>query len=229
MNPDYADPERDRRAFLLEILKAQEGHEFSLYGTGVSSVLEATDLIIDLLLQTSQLLKEGTSLSEQVNPEIGFSEWHQDALGNPKQFRIVESRKQYWNEPLGDELLALAESFVRLKATEFEGSLYLPTLSPANEVHDNRSKCRDDRSEKKDRRSAKAQKYYHVRHTRRKTEQKKHSNQPKVGSNAPTRFPIKGKPRIKGYSSISPKIQSPEKVKDRRWKQALIEQGKFSK
>lgn len=225
MNPDFDDPDRDRRTFLIEVLQHSRGQDFSLFGTGVSSVLEATDLIIDLLLQLSQLLEEGTSLSEQSNPEIGFSEWHQDALGNPKQFRIVENRKQYWNEPLAKQLRELASSFVGLKRSEFEGSLYLPTLSPSQEVSYSGSKVRPYCSKKNKGRNQKAQKYYNIRHDRRKAEQKNHLNQPLVENEPSSRNSAKEIPRVKGYSSISSSSFPESKKGKRTWTDTLRAKG----
>jgi hypothetical protein len=180
LSGDYSSPDYDLEQlnFLLSVLNESKALNFSLSGTGISSIRAATDLIIDLLTKLSQLFKEGSSLSEQVNPEIGFSEWHQDALGNPKQFRIAQSRKQYWNESLGKELMDLACRFVALKRTDFEGSLYLPSLAHREKllVDDNEISPKGFKNRKP--RKNKRYHYYRIRQ-RRKAESHAHFNSPK--------------------------------------------------
>ncbi len=72
------------------------------------------DCAIDIMLLLRRMFELGAA-SQLPNIGIGFSDWEQDVLGNPKQFRITSPSKYYW-DPNADEFFTqLAQTFVEIK------------------------------------------------------------------------------------------------------------------
>ena len=99
--------DKDRLDFLIRSLTQAKKFGFSSLSSPVEILLEAGT---DLLLVLSNNFERGRK-SLPLNAEIGFSQDFQDALGNPKQFRI-QRKNPVWLDPQIAQYLRKMASFL---------------------------------------------------------------------------------------------------------------------
>lgn len=75
------------------------------------------DALIDILLIIWRYYQYGTEGLKK-NQGLGFSPKYQDALGNPKQFRINFPKEYFWDPKAQEIFLNLASTFVKIKNKE---------------------------------------------------------------------------------------------------------------
>lgn len=113
---DSQDPKEQKFfAILKEALELGYSLTFdSRKSSNLFSPIEALlDSVIDILL-IMRKLSAGVQ-GQRLNQGIGFSDTVQDSLGNPKQFRIAQPSKFYWDPEAEEFFFRLAEALVRVK------------------------------------------------------------------------------------------------------------------
>lgn len=103
--------DKDRLQDLIEYLQLASKTGFSSLSSPIEFLLETAT---DLCLIISSQLKEGM-MTRQNNPEIKFSEFQSDDLGNPKQISIRKTSKFIWDPETASFVKKLASFFVLIK------------------------------------------------------------------------------------------------------------------
>jgi hypothetical protein len=98
---------------LKELIQALE----KAYMVGFASQSSPVDLLIDVMIDTSLLLKGFLLEKKDVskNPGIKFLETQQDVLGNPKQVQIPELIMDWYNPNASKFFASLAVELVKMK------------------------------------------------------------------------------------------------------------------
>jgi predicted small lipoprotein YifL len=110
-----------------EILDAARSLDFFSSQDVTSTRLPALfQIMIEAALQASNLLEKGIDQLQRGSAELGFSEFEQDPLGNPKQFRSNRIARTIWNPQLAKQLRNLAVHLVGIRRSAFKGLLYSP-------------------------------------------------------------------------------------------------------
>ena len=118
--------DKDRLDFLIRSLTQARKYGFSSLSSPVEILLEAGT---DLMLILSDKFDKGAK-SLPLNKEIGFSQFSQDALGNPKQFVIQKKNPMFQDQEASKYLKKLASFLVALKNRQsFSKALRLAELT----------------------------------------------------------------------------------------------------
>lgn len=103
--------DKDRLDFLIRSLTEAKKYGFSSLSSPMEILFESGT---DLLLVLAQNLEQGKQ-ALPLNPELKFSEFQQDSLGNPKQIKIQKLNPIYFDPEAAKYLRQIASLLVALK------------------------------------------------------------------------------------------------------------------